>query len=141
MKKGKKTISRLKTIFRSLQGGSSIVDACRAVGIDYTTLYSWEQKDERLKEKIESIIDSRVLVVEDKLYSRLVKGEASPTEYIFYLCNRAPHRWKRQDNAVIDQSQHFHFTSVLQQLRQVLNVESQSFNEGRIVKDIPTLPQ
>lgn len=139
MKKGKKTISRLKTIFRSLQSGSSIVDACRAVGIDYTTLYSWQQKDQRLKEKIESIIDSRVLVVEDKLYSRLIKGEASPAEYIFYLTNRAPQRWKR--DALVDQSQHIHFTSVLQQVRQVLNVENQSFNERRSVEGLPTLPQ
>ena len=100
MRKSKKTISRLKNIFRSLQSGSSIVDACRAVGIDYTTLYSWEQKDQRLKEKIEGIIDSRVLVVEDKLYSRLIKGEASPAEYIFYLCNRAQDRWRR--NALVN---------------------------------------
>ena len=107
MRKSKKTISRLKNIFRSLQSGSSIVDACRAVGIDYTTLYSWEQKDQRLKEKIEGIIDSRVLVVEDKLYSRLVKGEASPAEYIFYLCNRAQDRWKRNalvNNTIINQN-------------------------------------
>ena len=107
MRKSKKTISRLKNIFRSLQAGSSIVDACRAVGIDYTTLYSWEQKDQRLKEKIEGIIDSRVLVVEDKLYSRLVKGEASPAEYIFYLCNRAQDRWKRNalvNNTIINQN-------------------------------------
>lgn len=140
MKKGKKTISRLKSIFRSLQSGSSIVDACRAVGIDYTTLYAWELKDERLKEKIESIIDSRVLIVEDKLYSRLIKGEASPVEYIFYLCNRAPDRWKRQENALIDQSQHFHL-SVAQQIRQVLNDEDKIINERRVIEIVPEVPQ
>ena len=139
MKKGKKTITRLKTIFRSLQAGSSIVEACRAVGIDYTTLYAWGQKDDRLKNKIESIIDSRVLVVEDKLYSRLIKGEASPVEYIFYLCNRAPQRWKRQET-VIDQSKHLHL-SVLQQIRQVLNDEDQSIDEAGVIEIKPTLPQ
>lgn len=107
MRKTKKTITRLKTIFRSLRGGASIVEACRGVGIDYTTLYLWEQKDARLKEKIESIINSRVLVVEDKLYSRLIKGEAAPAEYIFYLCNRAPDRWQRHalvNNTIINQN-------------------------------------
>jgi hypothetical protein len=46
-------------------------------------------------------------VVEDKLYSRLVKGEASPAEYIFYLCNRAQDRWKRNalvNNTIINQN-------------------------------------
>ena len=137
MRKSKKTISRLKTIFRSLQSGSSIVDACRGVGIDYTTLYSWEQKDRRLKEKIENIIDSRVLMVEDKAYSRLIKGEASPAEYIFYLCNRAPHRWKR--DALIEQSQHFHLTSVVQQLRGVLNAERQSVEQRRAPENLPAV--
>ena len=115
------------------------MEACRAVGIDYTTLYAWGQKDDRLRAKIESIIDSRVLVVEDKLYSRLIKGEASPVEYIFYLCNRAPQRWKRQET-VIDQSKHLHL-SVLQQIRQVLNDEDQSIDEAGVIEIKPTIPQ
>jgi len=91
MKKTKKTIN---TILKSLAGGSSIVDACRAVDIDYTTLYKWQRSDSELDAQINAIKDSRVLVVEDVLFKRLVNGTASPAEYIFYLKNRNPSRWR-----------------------------------------------
>jgi hypothetical protein len=89
----KKTISNLKSIFRSIQDGCSITGACRKVGIEYMTLYLWMQKDPRLKEKIHALADSRVEVVEDTCYSRLIGERASPVEYIFYLKNRNPKRW------------------------------------------------
>ena len=91
MKKNKK---RIDTILASLENGSSQVDACKAAGTTYVTFFSWQRTDKKLKARVEEVLDSRVLVVEDVCYKRLIMGTASPAEYIFYLKNRAPERWK-----------------------------------------------
>jgi hypothetical protein len=95
MPTSKKSISVLKNIFRSLERGSSRNQACRAVNIEYKTLWQWMNKDSRLKAKIEDLSSDkrRLAVVEDVCYHRLLTESASPVEYIFYLKNRAPDRW------------------------------------------------
>lgn len=90
----KKTQKRINAILASLENGSSQVDACKAVGITYVAFYLWQQSDKKLKAKVEAILNSRIIVIEDVYYKRLVTSTASPVEYIFYLKNRAPERWK-----------------------------------------------
>jgi hypothetical protein len=43
---------------------------------------------------IEAVDELRYINVEDTTYKRIIKGEASAQEVIFWLKNRAPHRWK-----------------------------------------------
>ncbi len=91
MKKDKK---RIEVILGSLRAGSSVVKACKSTDITHETFYQWYKKDKRFASKVDAIRDSRVLIVEEVFYQKLVEGKAAPVEYIFYLKNRAPERWK-----------------------------------------------
>ena len=91
MKKNKKVID---AILESLKNGVNLVNACKAVDIDYVTLYLWQKKDKDLADKINAIRDSRVLVIEEVFYKKLLEGKGAPLEYIYYFNNRAPARWK-----------------------------------------------
>ena len=63
----------------------------------------WHLRCDRLltlcQEKSEN---KRVDAVEDAQFNRLIKGEASPAEYIFYLCNRRKDKW--QNNYRVEHS-------------------------------------
>ena len=89
----KKTVTRIKTILRSLRIGAGVSEACQLAGIAPSTLTLWFDDDQRLKAKVYNLLDSRVWQIEDKMFARLVSGEASPAEYFFYLKNRMPDRW------------------------------------------------
>ena len=47
--------------------------------------------------------------IENKLEARCISGEATPTEYIFYLVNRRPAKWKRHDSINVKQESHVHY--------------------------------
>lgn len=70
------------------------------LGISKCTLWRWEYKDgdaefaDGMKEAQASQDEQRVDAIESRFTTRLIEGKAHPIEYIFYLTNRAPDRWK-----------------------------------------------
>ena len=85
----------INAICLSLEGGSSLQRACKEAGhISEVTFYKWRRQDEALANRVEEIYDSRIGNVEDALYRDAVKGNTSAQ--IFFLKNRAKHKWKDQ---------------------------------------------
>ena len=80
------------------KGTNSLTDAAKAVSRELITIWRWRQADKTFDEAVreaQHTADSvRIGLVEDSLYERLVTGKASPAECIFFLCNRAPARWR-----------------------------------------------
>lgn len=94
-----KLIAQKKEILEYIGRGTfSLQAAARETGIGPATLYRWRDQDEEFdKAVIEAVRteDSvRVRMVEDSLFAKLIKGDATAAEMIFYLCNRAPERWR-----------------------------------------------
>jgi hypothetical protein len=98
----KKTMSRVIGLLRALQIGATMKEACRLNGIYPSTVKIWCERDQRLKEKIFNVMDSRAMDVEDKMYERLINGEASPAEYFFFMRNRDPKRWNIEGKQGLD---------------------------------------
>jgi len=67
-------------------------------GIDRVTLWRIEQSNPSFKRAMTEAYEAQNLLrdegVEDAYTNKLLKGEGSAADYIFYLCNRLPHRWK-----------------------------------------------
>lgn len=96
LKKGKIT-----AILTSLEKGASFQKACKGAGIDPSNFWRWRKKDTELNDKVLEILDSRTQTVEDALFASAVKGNI--TGQIFWLKNRAPHRWRdRQEIGVTE---------------------------------------
>lgn len=87
----KSNLKKKKILVENLANGLSITQACQNAGIDRRTYYNWSQ-DPNIRKEIEEAKDSRLQIVEDALYKKAVEG--NPTCLIFYLCNRAPEKWK-----------------------------------------------
>jgi len=72
--------------------------AARRAGVNRVTVWRLRQDDPDFDQAVREAQDHqdslRVQVVEDCLFDRLAKGTASPAETIFFLCNRAPARWR-----------------------------------------------
>ena len=81
----------MRAIFKSLEGGASVLQSCRAANIDPATLWHWRKKNERLDRKIYNIVESRIQIAEDQLFKKVLEGHA--VSMFFFLCNRAPDRW------------------------------------------------
>lgn len=97
----------LYAIFKSLVNGATLLEACEAVGIDRSTLWRWQKKYPTVQEAINYITATRIEIVEDALYKKAVMGHV--TAMIFWLCNRAPHRWRnlnRIEHAVEQKVEH-----------------------------------
>jgi hypothetical protein len=88
---GVRHYKQLRAIFKSLRAGVSITQSCKAAGIDPSCLWLWRKKSNRLDIIINSITDSRVMMVEDALFKKALEG--SVAAQVFYTCNRAPDRW------------------------------------------------
>ena len=80
------------------EGIHSMQAAALAAGTTRTTIWRWRRTDpefDRAVTALTSIVDvQRTLQVEEMLYKRITDGEASTGEIVFWLCNRAPKRWK-----------------------------------------------
>jgi len=67
-------------------------------GIDRVTLWRIEKSNPSFKRAMSEAYETQSLLrnegVEDAFTNKLLKGEGSAADYIFYLCNRLPHRWK-----------------------------------------------
>src|SRR3989304_852539 len=85
-----------ETIVSSLSKGSSLVKACKGADVDVSTFWRWRQASKELESKVETILESRIQIVEDALFANAAKGNV--TAQIFFLQNRAPNRWQDKRN-------------------------------------------
>jgi transposase-like protein len=80
------------------EGIHTLVDIADQLGMDERTIYRWRHADPVFDAACATALEQadrvRVHKVEDSLYRRLDEGEASAAEMVFFLCNRAPHRWR-----------------------------------------------
>jgi hypothetical protein len=88
----KKRDPKAAFILESLRNGESIIKSCKAAGIHPSTFWEWRKADPELNQATEAAIDSRVMVVEDALYTECIKGNS--TLIMFFLMNRASGTWK-----------------------------------------------
>jgi hypothetical protein len=111
-----KKAETIRNIRQLMEKGEKYTRACERIVKRAQTIENWRNKYPRIDRYFLSLIDKReekiIDAVELKLEDRILKGEASPAEIIFYLANRRSGRWKRHDGVIIDQSQHNHFTYV-----------------------------
>ena len=92
-----------ETIKEAMNRGLGIMDACKAAGINHTTLWTWRRKDPKLEAYITKLLMHRTERVIDALYRTALKGNTAAQ--VFWLKNNAG--WK--DSPIIDQSQHEHY--------------------------------
>jgi hypothetical protein len=118
--------TKIRAILKNLKEGNQLHASCQAVGIYPSTLWRWSHKPAKFSKfyhlRLEVVIsraqdDSekrRNAIVESTFFKRLKDGTAHATDYIFYLCNRDPARWKNVKDALVqvDASQHLHLTKV-----------------------------
>lgn len=70
----------------------------REIGISEATLWRWRDADSEFDVAVTEALavrdEMRVKLVEESLFARCVTNAASAAERIFFLVNRAPHRWR-----------------------------------------------
>lgn len=107
---------QIRAILKSLGNGATITAACRGAHLNRISLWRWRKDNPKLDKLIANALDSQIQVVEDALFKRacgfrykevtrernssrsikkIITKELAPdpTAAIFYLTNRAPHRW------------------------------------------------
>lgn len=89
-----------KRVLAALGEGKHLHEAAREIKRDPATIWKWRQADAafdaQVRQFCEDNEDARVAAVEETLYCRIVEGNASATEIIFYLTNRARTRWRNK---------------------------------------------
>ena len=96
---------KIKEYFlKSLDNGVSITKASEAAGITRVTIWQWRKDDEKFDNEVNSILDSRIQIVEDALFLNATEAKKSgdTIAQIFYLKNRSKGRWKDKTEADID---------------------------------------
>lgn len=88
--RGKKDVKPV--IIESLENGATVSAACAGADINRNTFYKWYEQDPEFAKQVDAAQKSRVHHVEDSLYKKAMAGNL--TAIIFYLCNRAPDKWK-----------------------------------------------
>jgi len=83
---------RQEGFLKNLESGVSILKASKAAGIAYVTIWRWRRDDPEFEEKVTTILDSRIMIVEDALFLNAAKGNLGAQ--IFWLKNRSNGRWK-----------------------------------------------
>lgn len=90
----------IKDIRKLMESGVKYTAACERLVKTAQTIENWRNKHPRLDRYFLKLMDKRenkvVDAIENKLEDRLLKGEASSSEYFFYLCNKRPEKWKNR---------------------------------------------
>lgn len=79
-------------VLRSLARGTAIVMACANAGIAPSTFWRFRQKHPRIQALTDSLVSSRIQVVEDALFTAATV-DRNMTAIIFFLTNRAGDKW------------------------------------------------
>lgn len=79
-------------------GQWTLAGAAQKAGTSASGIWRWRtadaEFDAQVKRTLKDLDGLRVQLVEDGLFGRILRGEASAAEVIFFLCNRAPDRWR-----------------------------------------------
>jgi hypothetical protein len=85
-------------ILELLPESGNITQVASNVGAHVRTIFEWRRLDGEFRVQFDVIMESRdkgrAMVVEDKVFDRILNDRASPAETIFFLKNRDPDRWK-----------------------------------------------
>lgn len=98
-----------KRIKDEIRKGTDLYIACKKAGISYPGFFLWGKKNPRQRMWHQMCVDYKeniqIDAVESAHRAKMLSGKAHPADYIFYLCNKRPERWKRQDQTVLNLSQ------------------------------------
>jgi hypothetical protein len=83
---------RRRIIIQNLKNGATKTKACAEANIERKTLYRWMALSKSFKRDVEEAIEIQIGVVEDSLYKGAAEGNLASQK--FFLCNRAPDKWK-----------------------------------------------
>lgn len=79
-------------------GFTAMSAATQEVGVTRMTLWRWRQDDPDFNVEVEEAIAAadriRLMAVEDSMFQRIIGGDATGAETIFWLINRSDGRWK-----------------------------------------------
>lgn len=81
-----------RIVIESLRNGATKTKACAEANISRDTFYRWLNIGKSFKRGVEGAVESQIGVVEDALYKIAVEGSLAAQK--FFLCNRAPDKWK-----------------------------------------------
>ena len=89
----------LKAIRKNLESGSLLSVAIKKSGVkSRQTIENWRNQkrmiDGYILECVRRSNSERVEIIEDAHFEKMKAQNGSPTDYIFYLTNMAPDRWK-----------------------------------------------
>ncbi len=95
----------LREMRKHLTNGSLLSTSIERAGVKSVhTVANWRKTSPRIDRYVKACMersdDKRTDIVEDAFMKKLASGEGSPTDYIFYLTNRRPKRWKHQNAQV-----------------------------------------
>jgi len=114
-------------VLASLANGATIGESCVAAGIGRQSYYEWMHRDAGFNKASFEAQNSRVAVVEDALMTTAIGGNI--TALIFWLCNRAPDRWKSINNTTHTFSREM--DESLMRLTEVIKAASDKKKESR----------
>jgi len=126
--------SHLAAILESLTNGATITEACKAAGIERSTLWRWQQKYPSVREAVEFALQARIEIVEDALFKKAAMGHV--TAMIFWLCNRAPDRWRNVQKIEHSGKVEGEITHDLSVLRILAKKRGDGKTYGEVIRDV-----
>ncbi len=83
--------------------------AAKRAGVDQSTIWQYRQRDPQFDQKVREAVEQqdqkRVKVVEDTIFKRIARDEATPSLIKFWLRNRGGGRWIDRPETQINVSQ------------------------------------
>jgi len=93
-------LERINRVIALLRDGRSLRTACNEAEVPPGDVLDRVEKNKRLRERFEAARRVSLAVAEDALFENVLKGNATAQQ--FYLCNRAPDRWRPNSAAKAD---------------------------------------
>ena len=92
------TLKKVERILEGLCSGKYdfVAAACKSERLSRTTFYEWRNAYPENKKRLNEVLDNhRIVEAEDSLFKEVKRGNI--TALIFFLCNRVPSRWQRNN--------------------------------------------
>jgi len=99
-----------KLLLSAVKKGMTYKQAAAVAEISYRTALRWRRTDFDLRAALEDVYGEQTLAVEKSLWKKACEGHVLAC--IFWLCNRAPERWRHVQNVNVR-----HKGSVVQDVR------------------------
>ena len=96
----------LKIIRKEMERGTALDLAINRAGINNRATVHYWRKNRPLIDRyiLKCILNNRDIrddSVEDAWFKKLIEGRGSAADYEFYLCNRRPNRWKKNNSDLL----------------------------------------